>query len=85
MLHVTPNKQFPCINYGKPTHTILIFSQTWERIALNVFLHLLTYEKTGLDKLLSGSPKVIQLECGGLGFEPRQREVPRQKQLYLRL
>lgn len=66
MLHVTLNKQFPCINYGKPTRTNnLILSQTWERIALNVF-HL-TYEKTDLDKL-SGFPMVIQLACGGVRF-----------------
>lgn len=67
MLHVTQINSSHVLITGNP-HTQFNFLQTWDRIALNVFLHLLTYEKTGLDKLLSGSPKVIQLECGGVRF-----------------
>lgn len=47
--------------------------------SVNVFLRLLTYEKTGLDKLLGGSTKVIQLECGGVRFWTQAEAGPKTK------
>ena len=63
---------------GNP-HTQFNFLPKVGENSVKCFLHLLTYEKTGLDKLLSGSPKVIQLECGGITFWTQAERGPKTK------